>query len=402
MPFDDRVASLIPSLRAWQEHLHQNPELSFEEVETTAYLEQILSAMPGVTITRPTKTGLVASIRGEKPGVPAVLGVRGDIDALPIDEASGLPYASSRPGVMHACGHDGHTAMLLGLAALLSENRSRFTGEARLFFQHAEELPPGGAVEMVRAGAADGVDAMLGLHLSTNWPTGVFGVRAGVLTAAVDRFDITVKGKGAHCSFPEQGVDVIVTTAQLILALQTISARRVAATDPVIVSICQANAGTAYNILPNEMTLTGAVRSFDPAVRERIKTLIGEITAGITASAGASYDYVWDAGYASVFNDARLTAIAEETLLSRFGAAHIDHIGPIMPGEDFYAFLDGRPGFFVELGSRCPEKGCDMPHHNPRYRLDQDALPYGVQYLFDMALTLLDGTGKIASAKNEK
>ena len=167
MPFDDRVASLIPSLRAWQEHLHQNPELSFEEVETTAYLEQILSAMPGVAVTRPTKTGLVASIRGEKPGVPAVLGVRGDIDALPIDEASDLPYASSRPGVMHACGHDGHTAMLLGLAELLSENRSRFTGEARLFFQHAEELPPGGAVEMVRAGAADGVDAMLGLHLST-------------------------------------------------------------------------------------------------------------------------------------------------------------------------------------------------------------------------------------------
>ena len=218
----------------------------------------------------------------------------------------------------------------------------------------------------------------------------MFGVRAGVLTAAVDRFDITVKGKGAHCSFPEQGVDAIVTAAQLILALQTISARRVAATDPVIVSICQANAGTAYNILPDEMTLTGAVRSFDPAVRERIKALIGEITAGITASAGASYDYVWDAGYASVFNDETLTALAEQTLLSRFGKEHIDHIGPIMPGEDFYAFLENRPGFFVELGSRCSEKGCDRPHHNPGYRLDQDALPYGVQYLYDMALKLLN------------
>ena len=201
---------------------------------------------------------------------------------------------------------------------------------------------------------------------------------------------LTVKGKGAHCSFPEQGVDAIVTTAQLILALQTISARRVEATDPVIVSICQANAGTAYNILPDEMTLTGAVRSFDPAVRERIKALIGEIPAGITASAGASYDYVWDAGYASVFNDEKLTALAEQTLLSRFGKEHIDHIGPIMPGEDFYAFLENRPGFFVELGSRCPEKGCDRPHHNPVYRLDQDALPYGVQYLYDMALKLLN------------
>lgn len=390
MPFEDCVSRLIPQLRAWQEHLHRSPELSFEEFETTAYLEAILSGMPGVSVSRPTRTGLVAHIRGEKPGRQAVLGVRADIDALPIQEESGLPYASARPGVMHACGHDGHTAMLLGLAKLLSARRASFSGEARLFFQHAEELPPGGAVELVRAGAADGVDAMLGLHLSTNWPTGVFGVRAGVLTAAVDRFDITIKGKGAHCSFPEQGVDVIVTAAQLILALQTISARRVAATAPVIVSICQANAGTAYNILPDEMKLTGAVRSFDPAVRERIKTLIGEITAGVAASAGASYDYVWDAGYASVYNDAALAAAAEQTLLARFGKAHIDHIGPIMPGEDFYAFLDGRPGFFVELGSRCPEKGCDMPHHNPKYRLDQDALPYGVQYLYDMALTLLN------------
>ena len=390
MQFDPCVTRIIPELRAWQEHLHRNPELSFEEFETTAHLAELLSVMPGVSVSRPTKTGLVASIRGEKDGRQTVLGVRGDIDALPIEEASGLPYASARPGVMHACGHDGHTAMLLGLAKLLSAQRASFSGEARLFFQHAEELPPGGAVELVRAGAADGVDAMLGLHLSTNWPTGVFGVRAGVLTAAVDRFDITVKGKGAHCSFPEQGVDAIVTTAQLILALQTISARRVAATDPVIVSICQANAGTAYNILPDEMTLTGAVRSFDPAVRERIKALIGEITAGITASAGASYDYVWDAGYASVFNDEKLTALAEQTLLSRFGKENIDHIGPIMPGAYFYPFLENPPGFFVELGSRCPEKGCDRPHHNPGYRLDQDALPYGVQYLYDMALKLLN------------
>ena len=158
----------------------------------------------------------------------------------------------------------------------------------------------------------------------------------------------------------------------------------------MIVSICEANAGTAYNILPDEMKLTGAVRSFDPAVRKRIQSLIGEITAGITASAGATYAYTWDAGYASVFNDSPLAAIAEKTLLARFGEAHIDHIDPIMPGEDFYAFLDGRPGFFVELGSRCPEKGCDMPHHNPKYRLDQDALPYGVQYLYDMALALLN------------
>ena len=204
MPFDPCVTRIIPELRAWQEHLHRNPELSFEEFETTAHLAELLSVMPGVSVSRPTKTGLVASIRGEKDGRQTVLGVRGDIDALPIEEASGLPYASARPGVMHACGHDGHTAMLLGLAKLLSAQRASFSGEARLFFQHAEELPPGGAVELVRAGAADGVDAMLGLHLSTNWPTGVFGVRAGVLTAAVDRFDITVKGKGAHCSFPEQ------------------------------------------------------------------------------------------------------------------------------------------------------------------------------------------------------
>ncbi len=390
--FDESVRELEPQLLSWRRRLHAHPERSFEEVETTTFLERALLDMGVDAIQRPTKTGLVARVFGTGAGTPAVLGVRADIDALPIPEENDLPYRSGVAGVMHACGHDGHAAMLLALAKLLVGARESFCGEARLIFQHAEELPPGGAIELLCAGAAEGVDAMLGLHLSSNFDTGVFGVKSGVLTAAVDRFDVLVRGRGGHCAFPEQCLDPVVAAAEIVLALQTIVSRRVAAGEPAVVSVCEMHAGTAYNIIPSEARLTASVRSFGAETRALLEREARRIAENVAMAHGCQSEFIWECGYPSVVNDERLTRFAAARIQSRFGQAKLLPIGCIMPGEDYAYFLDGRPGFFVELGTKNADKGCDMPHHNPRYRLDEDALLFGLQYEFDMVRALLDGT----------
>ena len=388
------VLALTPQLIAWRREMHRHPELSFQEYETTDFIERTLRSFGITEISRPCKTGLIAVVRGTKTGRPAALGIRADIDALAIQEKTGLEYASERAGVMHACGHDGHAAMLLAAAKLLQESRDSFCGEVRLLFQHAEELPPGGAIEMVRAGAADGLDAVLGLHLSSVFPTGAFGVRVGMLTSNVDRFDITLRGKAGHCSYPEQCLDVVPAGAQLISALQTVVSRRVAAVAPTVLSICQVTAGNAYNIIPDRMTLTGTTRCFGPEARRFMRAEMERMTQGVALSAGLQYDFQWQEGYPSVVNDTALTKTASGVIAARFGEESVLSIDPLMPGEDYPYFLeDGRrPGFFVELGTRCAEKHCDQPHHNPLYRMDEDALPRGVQYYCDMVRLLLDGS----------
>lgn len=392
--FEPDVLRQEDALVACRRRLHERPELSFCEFETTEYLENALREMGVDELSRPCKTGLIATIHGTKPGSAATLGVRADIDALPIQEDNDLPYRSKTPGVMHACGHDAHAAIALTLARLLCARRSELCGTVRLLFQHAEELPPGGAIEMVRAGAAEGLDAVLGIHLSTTFPSGYFGVRAGALTANTDRFDITILGKGGHCALPETCIDPVVTGAQIILALQTLVSRKMAAVDPAVVSVCQANTGNAYNIIPNTMTLTGTTRCLGPQARAFLHAEMERIVRGITQAAGAGCEFSWQDGYPSVMNDEGLTKLAEQLIEARFGAERVLHISPLMPGEDYPYFLeDGkRPGFFVELGTRNAACGSDQPHHNPHFKIDEDCLKYGVQFLLDMTLRLLDGT----------
>jgi len=389
---EPEVQALSADVIQWRRHMHRYPEISFEETETTAYIERNLRDFGINAIDRPTKTGLVAHIFGTKPGKPAVVALRADIDALPMQETTDLPFRSIHDGVMHACGHDGHAAMLLGVASLLSRQRDQFCGEARLIFQHAEELPPGGAVELVCAGAIEGADAVLGLHLSSAFDTSVFAFKGGVLTSNVDRFNVTITGKGGHCAFPEQCNDPLLAASELVLALQSIVSRRITATDPAVVSVCEFHAGTAYNIIPASATLSGSVRSFGAETRRLIEQEARLICDSVAAAHHCSASFDWLEGYPSVINDEGLTAYAERVILDRFGSEHIQKIGVIMPGEDFSYLLDGRPGFFTELGTRNAEKGCNQPHHNPRYCMDEDALIYGVQYEFDMTRSLLDGT----------
>lgn len=385
------VSAVTDELIEWRRELHKNPELSFKEFETTEFIDKKLRSFGVSEIERPTETGLVAHIYGSKDGKSAVVGVRADIDALPITEDNELPFISARPGIMHACGHDGHTAMLLGVAKLLMQSHESFCGEARLIFQHAEELPPGGAIELYRAGASKGTDALLGLHLSSVYPSGMFGLRSGALTANVDRFDITLRGKGGHCALPEQCVDPVIAGAQLVMALQTVVSRRVAANKPAVLSICKFVSGESYNIIPGEACLSGTIRSFDVQTRLFMEKEIRRITEGVALASGTSAELEWTAGYPSVFNEKSLTELAGRVICERFGGEALLDIDCVAPGEDFSYFLADAPGFFVELGTR-NDNGCDMPHHNPRYRMDESALARGLQYELDMLRALLDGT----------
>ena len=390
--FDPEVAALEPDLIIWRRYLHQNPEVSFEEINTTRWLEQMLREIGVDEIIRPTNTGLVARVFGTKAGESAVVAFRADIDALPMREKNDLPYCSRNDGAMHACGHDGHASILLALAKLLCEHRESFCGEARLIFQHAEELPPGGAIEMVRAGVLSGVEAVLGLHLSSGFDTGVFATKSGVLTSNVDRFTVTVTGRGGHCAFPEQCADPLLAASEMVLSLQSIVSRRITATEPAVVSVCEFHAGTAYNIIPNTAVLNASTRSFGAQTRKKIEREVKNISQSVAAAHDCTVEVDWQEGYPSVFNDARLTAEATGVITTRFGENQLLEIGVIMPGEDFSYLHENRPGFFVELGTRNESLKSDAPHHNPHYRMDEAALAYGVQYEYDVARALLDGT----------
>ena len=376
------VQALMPKCLADRRYLHAHPELSFEEKETTAYLIKELQEIEGLDLQRPTQTGVVAILRGGRPG--RCIAIRADIDALPIQEKTDVPFASRTPGVMHACGHDGHTAILLCAARLLAKKREALHGEVRFIFQPAEELPPGGAAQMQEQGVGKGVQEFYGFHLSSNFPTGTFGVRAGALTSATDRFDITIRGKGGHGAFPESCVDPVVVAAQVILSLQTIVARRVKAVEPAVVSVCMVEGGQAYNIIPGEVKLTGSTRTFDPATRAALPGMMDQIVKGCCDTAGAEYDFSFTLGYASVLNDPALTLSSRQIIEETFGKAAVLEIDPLMPGEDFSAFLKDGPGFFVELGARNEKTNCDQPHHNALYKMDEDALAFGVEYLYQL------------------
>lgn len=374
----EQVLAQLPQCIADRRWLHQHAELSFEERETSGYLERALREIGGLEVSRPTPTSVMAVLRTGRAG--RCLAIRADIDALPIQEENELPFCSCHAGVMHACGHDGHAAILLNAVRLLAAGRDELCGELRFIFQHAEETPPGGAVEVIRAGVLEGVDEVFGLHLTSTLPTGRFGVCAGVLTSATDRFEIELTGRGGHSSMPQECVDPIVAGAQVILALQTVLSRSLRPDDAAVLSVCQANAGSAYNVIPGSMHLTGSVRSYSERVRETAERRIREISAGVAAAAGAAAQVEYVRGYDSIYNDPALTDWARGLIADAFGADAVCELSPIAPGDDFCYYDQVCPGFFLELGAANPEKGSDAPHHNARYRLDEDALACGMEY----------------------
>ena len=389
--FRDSVEEILPGVIADRRHLHEHPELGFEEVETSRFVAQRLQSL-GVEDIRTgiAKTGVTGLIRGSQgPGKTVLL--RADMDALPILEENDVPYVSQHPGVMHACGHDGHTAMLLGVARLLSEQRDSFAGTVKLLFQPAEELPPGGAKPMIEAGVLNDppVDAVFGIHVDQDEPVGKISLAAGPVMAAADRFTILIKGKGGHGAKPQTSVDPIAIGAQIVTALQTLISREY---DPVatgVVSVCAFLSGSAFNVIPDTAELRGTVRTFTPENRTMLSERIPELVKGIAAAMRAEAEVHYDFGYPATINDPAMTELVREVVTEVVGAENVIEAEPQMGAEDFSYFLRERPGSFFFIGSKNEERGLTWGHHHPRFDIDEAVLGVGVESLARTALRYL-------------
>ncbi len=380
---NDAVEQVKEQVIAWRRYLHQHPELSFHEEKTAQFIYDTLLSFGNLEVSRPTRTSVVARLIGSQPG--KVLAMRADIDALPITEENTFDFVSNHPGVMHACGHDGHTAMLLGTAKILSGMKDKIKGEVRFFFQHAEEIYPGGAEEMVQAGVMDGVDLVIGTHLWAPMEYGKVGIVSGPMMAAPDTFWITVIGKGGHAALPHQTIDSIAVGAQVVTNLQHIVSRNTDPLDNLVVSVTQFIAGTTHNVIPGSVKMWGTVRSFDPKLREEVPKLMERVVKGITEAHGASYEFKYEFGYRPVINDAEVTRLMEEVVVETLGEEWVDHMKPNMGGEDFSAFQQKAPGCFFYIGAGNKEKGIVYPHHHPRFTIDEAALEVGVKMFVNAA-----------------
>ena len=381
------AAAALPDAVAWRRHLHANPELSFQEHETAKWIHERLDGFGGLSVSRPTPTSVVATLKGGRPG--RTIGLRADIDALPIVEATGLDFASTREGVMHACGHDGHTAVLLSVARALIGMRADLPGEVRFVFQHAEELPPGGAREIVATGALDGLDAMLGCHLMSTFDAGKVSVSSGPVMASADFFDATVEGVGGHGAFPHQTIDPVAITAQIISSLQQIVSRTVDPLESAVVTVTRINAGSADNVIPPSVNFGGTVRSFDQALRESIHERMHRIVEGVAAAHGARGSLIIDPAFDAVINDVALAAQVEESALRAVGEARFQRIPPMMGGEDFSIYARVAPITYWFVGARNPAKGAEWPHHHPHFTVDEQAMETAIAVMTQAALDQL-------------
>lgn len=371
----------------WRRYFHKNAELSYQEENTSQFVYEMLQSFYGLEVSRPTRTSVVARLKGGRPG--KVLAMRADMDALPIHEETDVPFASKNPGVMHACGHDGHTAMMLGAAKILGQFKDQIEGEIRFIFQHAEEMFPGGAKEMVEAGVMEGVDEIIGLHLFSMIPTGKIQVGYGPFTANSDVFDIEIIGKGGHSSQPHETVDPIAIGAQVINNIQHVMARNIDPLEKAVVSVTEFHGGTAKNIIPDTIKIGGSVRSFSQDVRVKIAEQIEQIVKGLTAAHGATYQYDFVYGYSSVYNDEAVTEKVEKLIESEFGSDYILKLPPFMGGEDFSAFLQKAPGCFIGIGAADTQAETHYPHHHPRFDIDEKALGIGLKLLVHAPFYLL-------------
>ena len=373
----------------WRRHLHRNPELSFHEKETSQFVYETLRTFGNLELSRPTPTSVVARLVGAKPG--RTLAIRADMDALPIEEENDFEFVSRNPGTMHACGHDGHTAMLLGTAKILSSMKDEINGEVRFLFQHAEELFPGGAQELVELGVMDGVDTVIGAHLWASLPVGKLGVAYGPMMGSPDTFWITIKGRGGHGAMPHQAVDSIAIGAQVVNNLQHLVSRNIDPIDNVVVSVTKFTGGTAHNVIPSCVEMLGTVRTLDPEVRKRVPELMERIVRGITEAHGASYEFEYQFGFRPGVNEEETTRAIEDTVREVFGEEALEIVRPTLGGEDFSALQQKAPGTFFWVGAGNEEKGIIYPHHHPRFTVDEDAFPYGMKLFVNAAFKLLDG-----------
>ena len=385
---EDLIDQTKADVITWRRQLHKYPELSFQEEKTAQFVYDKLCTLKKLEVSRPTKTSVMARLIGSLPG--NVLAIRADMDALPMQEENSLEFTSQNPGVMHACGHDAHTAMLLGTATILSQLQDQIQGEVRFIFQHAEELFPGGSREMIQAGAMAGVDKILGLHVMNHIPTGKIGIVYGPAMAASDTFDVTIQGKGGHASQPHLTIDPVAIGAQVVTNLQQIVARNLDPLEKLVISVTTFHGGTANNIIPDTVTLQGSVRSFTKDVRQQATEQIKRVLDGITAAHGATYTLDYHYGYDSVENNVAITRIVEETVENLWGKQAIEDMTPLMGGEDFAFYLNEAPGCFIFIGTGNPGGRTLYPIHHPKFTIDEESLAIGVKLSVHAALKLLE------------
>ncbi|HBL5000801.1 TPA: amidohydrolase [Enterobacter cloacae] len=362
----------------WRRHIHANPDLSFQEKPTADFIARELANLPELTISRPLENSVVAVLQGEKPG--PMWALRAEFDALPLQEESGEAFSSTKPGVMHACGHDAHTAMLMGAAKVLCHLRSQLCGSIKFIFQPAEEVPPGGARELVEKGVVDDVEKIFGLHVFPTSPTGNITLKEGVYVASSDNFDITIFGRGGHGSMPQFCIDPVVIGAEVVTALQNVVARNLDPINAPVLTIATFQAGDSYNVIPDSARLAGTVRTHNHQVREQVPQLVQRIVEGVVSAHGARCEIRWQQGYAVGNNHADTNAIAKAAIAAHFEEGTLQLADRALFGsEDFSSYQEKVPGTFLFIGCGNEEKGAVWNVHNPHFRIDEAALAVGVK-----------------------
>ncbi|HPA46939.1 MAG TPA: amidohydrolase [bacterium] len=376
----NEVKSLLPELIRLRRDFHRHPEPAFQEERTAAVVAAYLRDLGLPVQSGIAQTGVVGLIEGKKPGRTLLL--RADMDALPVEEANEIDYRSEVPGRMHACGHDGHTAILLGVARVLAEKKDRLVGNVKLMFQPAEEKP-GGALPMIQEGILENpkVDAALALHLAMMLPTGQIGVRPGPVFASTDEFRIVVLGKGGHGGMPHETVDPIACAARVVEALQTLVSRECHPTKALVLTIGCITGGQTFNVVPDRVELGGTVRTYDAALRQSMEERIRRVVKGTTEAAGADYQLDYRYLYPPLLNDLAMVALVESIAHNVVGEQHTLVHDLDMIGEDMAFIMERVPGCYFFVGARNEEKGCIHPLHSSRFNFDEDAMPIAVEIL---------------------
>lgn len=384
-----KARAITDEIISWRREIHRWPELGGQEVKTCTLITEALKDL-GVEYRVAAGTGVIGLIKGGMPGKTVAL--RADMDALPIQEESCLPFASQRPGIMHACGHDAHVAMLLGAAKILTGLAPKLAGNVKLLFQPSEEHFPGGAKPLINEGALENpkVDLVVGLHVDPILPGGILGLKTDTVMAAVDTFELTISGRGGHGAVPHLTVDPVVLTAQVILALQTIASRRVDPLEPVVVTVGSIHGGEANNVIPDKVFLKGTVRTLRPTLGEHVQVMLEEMVSGIVRGAGGEFDLQYRPGYPPLVNNPEavlLVKAAAGKVLGLEGVLEVKR--PSMGGEDFAYYALEVPACFAFLGVGAADLE-PVPWHNSRFRLDEESLAYGTAILVQSALDFLE------------
>lgn len=394
-PIMEKAASLSGKLTELRQKFHANPELPWQEKETSLFVEEYLRNLGLENIRRGfggTECGVAADLRGAKPG-PCVA-LRGDMDALPLEEENDLPYRSTRPGVMHACGHDAHTAILLGAAEILASMKEDLSGTVRFLFQPAEEAGyNSGAPRMIEEGALEGVDAVGGLHVWSLLPAGKLGCRVGPVMASADIWDLKIQGKGGHGAMPHKAVDPTVTAATVISTLQTVVSREMDPQETVVLSVGKMEAGTAVNIIPDTARVAGNVRTTSRDIRAQMEGIMKRVADGICAAMRCTAELTYTPIYPVTVNDPEVTAVMRSAAAEMLGEDNIEEVPVAMGSEDFSYYGEKVPSAYVFLGIADDTKGTGNQHHNPRFNVNDDVLPSGAAILAGFAVRMTGRSG---------